>query len=207
MNQSIRPTIFEFIKSPKPFNITPLRITPRIRYKSNLSSLNFSKNYEEHARKDQSLKKISDKNFGLSFTQRDGNNFSICQVQEMPKKKHSPRTLRIVKKTVRNKYFNETRLKKIGFSLKNNSNLAVNSTANTTNSSLKNIIQEIWKEPSAVIEKRRQQFSLHAKLRRTLHKDSRSFDAASKEPVGLVPNCVCIQTDDLDILTSEGQDM
>ena len=195
----VRPTVFEFDSNGEKSIGACAGNMPKIRHRSHVSRINLTKIKERGDGLLQSSR-VSGKNFGLSYTQRVGNSYAVCQVQEIQVKNLPSKNIKIVKRSVRNKYFNEARLKKIGFSFKNSINLAFNSnsTANTTNSSLKDIIQEMWKEPSAVIEKKRQQFSLHAKMRKRPNNDPSPSDRKKEinKTVDMSLNCVCIQTDD-----------
>lgn len=197
MNQSIRPTVFEFSKHTN----SPKKQSPKgplhNHFKTKMLTTPFKASFLDN--KNSTLKNNLSpiKNFGLAATDRKSSNFSICQFQEIPPIQNSPFT-RSAKKSVRTKYFNEAQLRKIGFSLRANSKVVINNSF-SGNSSLKTVLEEIWKEPSDLIEKKRQKFSLNAKMRRSLKKSAQSCEArvllkTLQEP----SNCVCIQTDDLE---------
>lgn len=200
MNQAIRPTVFEFTKHSSISPKQSPKNSSRIRFKTQTHVAPFKVYFNNI--KTSSLKPSPSpiKNFGLSFTSRKSSNFAICQFQEIPPIKTSPFS-RSPKRSYRARYFNETQSRKIGFSLKTNSKVLLNNTI-SGNSSLKTVLEEIWKEPSDLIEKKRQQFSINAKMRRSLKKSAQSCEArvllkTYQEPSS---NCVCIQTDDLDYL-------
>ena len=205
MNQAIRPTVFEFNR----YSTISPRQSPKnsssTRFKAQTHVGPFKLIFHSHQAGSVKIEKREKpspiKNFGLSFTSRRSSKFGICQFQEIPPGPTSPPT-GSPKRTFRNRYFNEAQARKIGFSLRANSKALLNSTV-SGNSSLRTVLEEIWKEPSDLIERKRQKFTIHAKMRRSLKKSTQSCEAKAllkpfQDPAPSSSNCVCIQTDDLD---------
>ena len=78
----VRPTVFEFDRNKERSIGACDGNIPKVRHRSHVSRINLTKIKE---RGDGFLEssRVKSRNFGLSYTQRVGNSYAVCQVQEI----------------------------------------------------------------------------------------------------------------------------